>query len=290
MQLLKEIFSLGNIVSFSSVFGFLLTIVNLIRIHSVSVAQKKERHFLRNLYGISEHAETLNSISSYLRSQDDDFAKELSYSLIRFIGHVRGIDKTLKLEDTEENTTNLKLFRNGYFTVSFLSTKIKYGCECVDIICYRNINITNLDFLEDLQEKVKTGVKVRVMSVSSEAPNEILSEVLKFLPKPIEKGVESFKEALSKNENFLKNVICSHWTKNEKNNLKYKTYVTIPNAHFIRVDNYIYYGFLQTSLYSHPKLLNERPYLVIPTREKLGIQLNKHFEDLWNDSTSINII
>jgi hypothetical protein len=271
--------------AFASIGGLIVSVVTFFKVISVKKAQERERRLVRELYGIETLTKNLRKAASSLGESKDSTHRELASILLQTLGRVEGINRALGVAIYAGDTdATLQYHRKGYFTTDFVSKQVMKAAKRVDILCYRNMIVSGIDVLEALQTAAARGVRIRILALSSNAPECVMRESLRFLPSPSAEDTAVLAGQVRENESRVRNVISSCWSQREHERFEYRGYGNVPGAHFVRVDDAIHFGFLNTCCNSHPKWLAERPYVLIPGATSLGEQLTCHFDILWKES------
>ena len=264
---------------FSSLLGFLLTIYVMVKVQSVSKMQRRERELLKQLYGLEDLLSTLGAASNHLRSSTAPGCRELLDKISQTIGKIKGINQALGVSENR-----VKLSEGDYFTTTFLIQRASNTDRNLDILCYRNMQVAEIDVIQAFQRAASRGVSVRILSLSSHSPERILTEIINFLPHPPAQDAQILRDQLAKNEQKIVSAIRGVWHPQCTERFLYRGYTITPRIHFLRSDDTLFLGFLGMFSHVQPAYLDQRPYIEISIFSGLGQQLMNHFNALWETS------
>jgi len=272
----------------ASILGLAVSLYVLAKVRSVRKAQEGERKFLQGIYGLKKLIYSLKAASGILGRARDAYSKELAQDLLQTAGQIHGINQALRFSDVNtQHESGIRFSDKNYFTIDFLTQRASETLQALDILCYRNMQVTEIDVVESFHKAASREVKIRILAISSSSPDCIHKEVLHILPQPRLDSSGTLKEQLEMNERRLIRQIQNQWRVDIAKMLQYRGYTMMPTLHFLRSDKTIYVGFLNILQEAQSKYLDERPCMEISTHSTLGIQLMAHFEALWATSSKV---
>lgn len=279
---------LGTIISF---IGLSITLITFLRVNTVRKAQAEERKLVRQLYGTDQLTTHLRAAAGFLKLGPDIDAKMLADELVRLIGQIEGITRALEAMQSQSTQYDgaFQVSDDGYFTLDSLRADLRAARSAVDILIYRNMFVSSPGILESMESAAARGVKIRILCVSSAAPDDVLRQTLSILPKPVPDTPDEFRAQLGDAEQRIQRVVSRDWSANACKRFEYRGYTRAPVWHMIRVDGMIKLGFVGTSSPAQPPRYEDRPYLLIPVNSAPGEILCRNVEDLWQLS-SANVI
>lgn len=247
---------------------------------------------MRQLYGTDQLASQLRAGAVLLNATQNPEAQQLGVDFLRLVGEIEGTTRTLDSANRKPKTraVSATIVEENYFTSDFLNEAALRARNALDLLIYRNIQISNVFYLEKLQTAARRGVTIRILALASHAPDYVLTEATRLMPRPIPPDGSALREQLRSNEDQISRIVSEQWSDAERSRFEYRRYTIVPGLHFARIDSSICTGFIGTIATVQPARYEDRPYLELPDRSRPGRILSQHFEALWTLSQSNSLV
>ncbi|MEU4241353.1 hypothetical protein [Actinoplanes sp. NPDC026619] len=261
--------------------GLALTALTLTRVRAVRRAQRDERTLIRTLYGTDAAATRIRAAASHLARSRDAKARELAQDLILFSGQIEGVSRALDSDGRAASATGaVELKEEGYFTSEFLAEVVAGARQAIDVLMYRPITIATAPVLAALRDAAERGVEIRMLALSVEATDEVLSHGATVMPAAAVYQPEQLRPQLLEAERRIA-IHVKTWPAAAQRRLGYRRYRTPPGPHLIRADRVISAGFVDLQSGPMPVRFDERVFIQLPADGKLGTHFTSHFEVVW---------
>lgn len=272
---------------FVTLVAFSITILTFLKVRSVSRTQKNERALLRDLIGFSAIVQLMSAASRKLDSEGSKESAQISDELKDMIGRISGASDVLYRSEGGHDVENVPI-KPGYFSDKFLEECFSQTSKSLDILTFRALFLVNAYSIEKIQFLCRSGVKVRILSFSSEAPEEALRSARRFITiRPQPSSANVYRQQLKHSEDYSHETVMNSWSEKERNNFDYKVYKTAPTAHFVKTDRTLHMGFVGVFNDCYPMRLVERMYASFNLTSAAAQSYIKHFDCLWEESNSV---
>lgn len=272
--------SLSVIANVTGLVGFVVSIVTLLRVTRVRTAQREERRLLRELYGLDALSTILSEAGEQLTNAGNA-NPDIVNRLNQMLGRVDGINRALAIAapDMTPSDSDVRLISGNYYVDEFLINACTEARACIDLLVFRNQQISNAFILDALVSASKR-VPVRILAISSRASETALTAALAVMPRPVPGSTVQLKRQLEQNERTILDFLDGE----DSHNVSYFGYDTPPLVHFLRLDKEVRMGLVNTLAAAQPARLVDRPYFSLGTDSAAGQILTAHFEALLNDA------
>jgi hypothetical protein len=269
----------------ASIAGVGIGSYTLVKVRSVSRAQRDERRLMRELYDVDAFMGTINKAMIHLGAQADPDAQRLMSELAQIVGTLEGVGKALDATDgvhhervREPGVVHLQA---GYCSSGFYTEIINGARDDLRLLVYRNMQLATVEVLEALRHCAESGCQIKLLCLSYRAPAAVLRHAVEIVPRPVPTDIDEFKKQL---ESAQRHVCLNieQWSNQAKRNIEYRTYRSNPGPHFFIADGHVHIGFLNTATTSQPESIHDRQYLTLPLEHTLGQQMEHEFQTRWD--------
>lgn len=274
--------NLGSVADALGLVGAVIGLITLLRVSSVRNAQEDERRILRELYGLDTLSTLLTAATDHIgngaqASQKE--AKDLANRLSQMLGRVDGINRALAIAAPEltPGSGDVRIVPGDYFSDAFIKNGTVSAKKKIDILVYRNQQVSNAFVLDDLIAAAQRGIRVRILAMSSLSDDATLNASMDILPRPTPSNVNLLRRQLQLNEQ----TIDDHLAQQGQALVEYCGYRCAPLVHMMVVDDDVRLGVVGTVAAAQPASLSDRPYFVLSATSPPGEILRKHFEQLY---------
>jgi hypothetical protein len=267
--------------------GLALTAFTLGRVRAVRRAQRDERALVRQLYGADLAAAQISAAADYLSRSRDAKARELAQYLSWFRGQVDGVsralDSTIGVQPAVDRKPRLELRDRGYYSPEFLSGIAGSATRKIDLLMYRPMVVSVGTVLDAFQAAAERGIAIRMLALSPEASDEILSQGAALMPAAAVYEPVQLRPQLREAERRVAQHVAN-WPLAARRRFAYRRYCSMPGPHFVRCDATVYLGFTGFRSGPMPIRFDERVFVEVPVDSKLGGHIEMHFEQVWSES------
>ncbi len=267
------------------VISLVIAVVTLWKVQSVRRVQENERTLLRMLYGTETLGQQLRGAANHLAKNREPAVRELANDLLRTCGQIEGVSRALDADrGPATRGTAVTMVPTGYFTQDFLRTSVDTASSSVDIVVFRTMIVSTNHALAGLRDAARRGVRIRLLSLSSESPDSVLELTRSLLPWAGLENAAELRPQLAQSERRIVNHVRT-WSAADQAKFGYRRYQEPPGLHMLRSDSTIKLGFAHLlSPDSTSTSLADRPHLEVAAGSKLGTYLTAHFEQLWSSA------
>ena len=265
--------------------GLLLTALTLMRVRAVRRAQRDERALVRSLYGADAAVNRIRAAAAHLARSRDPKSREFAQDLTWFSGQIEGVSRALDsaagLEPGIRNAPRVELREQGYFSPEFLIEISRKASRTIDILMYRPLIVATATVLAALQDAADRGVDIRILTLSPDASDEVLTAGAAMMPAAAIYHPEQLRPQLIEAERRIAQHITG-WLPASRGRIEYRRYLTMPGPHFIRSDAVIHWGFVGLLSGPMPIRFDERVFIEVATDSTLGDHIRDHFEQVFD--------
>lgn len=264
--------------------GLVIAVVTLWKVQSVRRAQENERKLLRTLYGTEALGRQLRTAANHMAKSRDTTVRDLASDLLRTCGQIEGVSRALDAahRGPAVSDTGVRVVQSGYFTQDFLRKTADAASASIDIVVFRPMIVSTEHALAGLRAAARRGVRIRLLSLSSESPDDALQAAVHLMPWAAMTSAAELRPQLAQAERRIANHVQSTWSAADRAKFSHRRYQGPPSVHMARSDSTINVGFVHLlSLESNFASLEDRPHLEVATDSKLGVYFLAHFEQLW---------
>lgn len=182
-----------------------------------------------------------------------------------------------------------KLIRHvdsGYGSNSKVAEYIRSASDRLDFLVYRNLQLETMEVLGLLKDACSNSVRVQLLALSSSASDEILKDCAQVIPASKHLDAGTLRSQIANAETRIAETV-SGWPQGAQRLFSYRAYVQPPRLHFYRVDTALHLGFYGARTNAGPE---DRPYIEFPTDSALGSMATDHFDAVWRDEGTIEML
>lgn len=264
--------------------GLVIAVVTLWKVQSVRRAQENERRLLRMLYGTETLGRQLRTAASHLVKSRDMVVRDLANDLLRACGQIEGVSRALDAahRGPAVSDAGVTVVQSGYFTQEFVRKTADAASASIDIVVVRPMIVSTEYALAGLRAAARRGVRIRLLSLSSESPDDALQVATHLMPWAALRDAAELRPQLAQAERRITNHVQTVWSAADRAKFSHRRYQSPPGIHMARSDSTINLGFIYLlSLESKFASLGDRPHLEVAADSRLGAYFLSHFEQLW---------
>ena len=259
-------------------FEFLIAMWTLLKVQSVNKAQKEARQFTQDLLNIDRLEVDLVRVINKFRSLNEIDSSLLASELSLQLGMIKGVRRALD-ESSNDSSRSRKIIQseNGFFSEEFVRENIQKANSHIDIITGRTKLASGFYILDCLRQACERGVKIRIIGLSPDSPDDILNDAIKTVSNPAPKNAADYKRQIIETKREICESVLS-WSKEAQENIMYKVSKSVPRVSILRSDNIINFGFLQFYRDAQTAEIADREYLKIPISSSTGKIACRHID------------
>lgn len=264
--------------------GLVMTYISLRKIEKVKVAQQNAQEQYRNYVGIDQIASNLYSLQSFFEEQlESDKLSSTEKANLNLLKHTKDItesitrintiDSLIRRYDVPSTADSPLYIGYGYYNDKFFEEKILAAKRDLLICCKLNIRACKQEHALRLCELSNSGCTVRIIAISPEIPDELLSEILLSTPPLVNNSLDRVKQLQASNRDELMGIAKAE---NAKTLFYYET-KHIPLTHVVVVDDLVYWGLVNYDK-TEDRGYDDRPYLLFKRNNAFITRILKKIE------------
>ncbi|AGF80093.1 hypothetical protein UWK_03584 (plasmid) [Desulfocapsa sulfexigens DSM 10523] len=271
-----------------SLIGTTVGIYTLLKVKKVVKAQIEERKLTQELLDVDQIEKDLRRVVSKLMQVNDHDSVSLANALSQRLGAIQGTRRVIDHGASACGCASgdAVSIKTGFFCSTHVDDFIEQSTSRIDLMTGSTRLIAGYFTMDKIKQACERGVKVRIVGLSPEAPDDILLDAAKTVSKPAPETAEDYRNLIKANHNEISKVVNS-WPAQTKERFEYRENFGVPRVSIAKSDDVICLGFLQLFRDAQPEKINDRQYIKIPQDSELGSVVMKHFEQGWSESKKI---
>ena len=257
--------------------GLIVGLYTLIKVRRVAMVQKVERNLTQELLNVDGIESDLSQVINKLRQINDDESLNLIAQLSLRLGSIQGtrnvINKDLDFNSLIGNVN----FENGFFCTDHIRSSVINSKKTLNIITGSTRIISGYNDLDAIKKACKRGVKVCIIGIDPNSPEDILNDATLTVSNPPPKDADEYRKMINETIESVRGFVNT-WDIEIKNNFQFVTYPGVPRVSFIQHDNIIDLGFLHFFREVRNCSLEDRPYIRTTIKTDLGKMALNHFD------------
>lgn len=265
--------------------GLGVSFYTLYRVGLVAEAQTAARRTTEELLSIDELEIDLLRVISRLSQSPDRDAVKLAGELGVKLGMIQGVRRTFRAELKKPEAQTISI-QEGFFGQEFVKENVDQSHQVLEIITGRTKLAAGFYILDSIRRACERGVRVRILGLSPDAPDEILEDAKKTVSNPAPTDAGDYRQQICDNRDEILRAVES-WPDHVRVNFEYCLNSSVPRISALRCDSSIRIGFLQLYTAAQEADLGRRPYLALDISSEIGKSLMNHFEVAWREGSVI---
>jgi len=270
-----------------STLGLIVGLYTLFRVRRVAKAQTEERRITQELLGVDEIERDLQRVINRLFENNDGDSYHLANDLSHRLGAIQGTRRAI--ERSRDNRMNIECVevKKGFFSGRHVDDLIDGSTAHLDIITGSTRLISGFYTMDKIRQACERGVRVRVVGLDPNAPDEILLDASKTVTTPAPTNATEYRNLINENHKTIIEQIALWESEAVKERFEYRAHIGVPRISIARRDDLIDLGFLQLFRDAQPREVRNRQYIEISKGSSLGDVVMKHFEKAWAEGRTI---
>lgn len=281
-------FLLATVGTIVTLIGTVVGIYTLTKVKKVEKAQLEERRITQELLDVDQIERDIKRVVNKLSQIQDQDSATLANALSQRLGAIQGTRRAIGYGTQSCGcvSRDAVTVERGFFCSTHVDDFIDQSNFSIDLMTGSTRLISGYYTIDKIKKACERGVKVRIIGLSPNSPDDILMDAAKTVSNPAPQTAEEYRELIISNHKEIKKVVNS-WPPQLRPQFEYREYFGVPRVSIAKSDETICFGFLQLFREAQPENINDRQYIKLHQSTDLGNVIMKHFEMGWNQSTKI---